>query len=347
MRSAGSAADNTGDKLDGVGNKSKTTAKNVAPLRDRLQDLGTMFRDSGDAGGRFGDILDMVSVATTPTGLGIVALVGTFASAKIAVDAVTASLSLYIETNDEAAAAASRLKESTATLNESVIDLATGEGGLAAMLEASVILSDKAASATDRLAKSTKESTAAFGENSLAAAALHTPLSLAAEMSRRAVIANEQLTQSNIGLASSFGGVVSAASSAASAIASAASSAASSFAVILGLQESAASATIRQGISALAQSPLGKTLGEAGVLTFPGQAPKFRGGGGGGKKGKSRAELLQEESGALVDEMMGDLLQDPAFLATLVPEAVVSPMLTAGLGAMDEAELQTKLTRKA
>ena len=321
--SVSKSADRAGKEIDGAGKRADRAGRRTEKLRDRLGDVATMFRDSGDGGMIFADALDAAAVATTPLGAGILTLVAGFASAKIAVDAASASLSLYIETNDEAAAASTRLEESTAGLNESVIDLVAGQGGLAAAMQAAAILSDRAAAATEKLRASTQESTDALRAETAAAGLLLTPLTFAIEASRSLVNANELLSQSNLGLVSSFGGVVSAASSAAGAVASAASSAASSFAVILGLQESATSATIRQGISAFAQSPLGKTLGEAGVLTFPGQAPRRRGGGGGGGAAARQRELeraRRESSLALAREFAETSLQDPAFLAALQAE---------------------------
>jgi len=359
------SADRAGKEIDGAASRADRAGRRTEKLRDRLGDVATMFRDSGDGGMIFADALDAAAVATTPLGAGILTLVAGFASAKIAVDAASASLSLYIETNDEAAAASTRLEESTAGLNESVIDLVAGQGGLAAAMQAAAILSDRAAAATEKLRASTQESTDALRAETAAAGLLLTPLTFAIEASRSLVNANELLSQSNLGLVSSFGSVVSAASSAAGAIASAASSAASSFAVILGLQESATSATIRRGISALAQSPVGKALGEAGVLTFPGQAPRRRGGGGGGGGAAAAARRRKalesdlakrnlafieqqyaglisrlEPDAASADDITGGLIGDPSFLAAR--EAEGGNILAAGRRAREAAAAAAK-----
>ena len=72
---AGGKAEEAGRKVKKSGEETKKTGRQADSLKDKLGDLATMFRDSGDAGGRFGDALDAASVATTPLGAGIPAIV--------------------------------------------------------------------------------------------------------------------------------------------------------------------------------------------------------------------------------------------------------------------------------
>jgi hypothetical protein len=298
----GNASDKTGKKLDSVGDKSKQTATKVAPLRDRLQDLGTMFRDSGDAGGRFGDVLDAASVATTPLGAGILALVAGVGAAKLAFDALSASVSMYIENNEEAARAADRLDVAISNLNESVVDLALGEGGLTLITTNLSIAAEEASENLDAFrasADGSKTASETLTERIAVARITMRNLGIAtggtgalAAITTRLAADNSTLADSNRTLIRSFGDVVGAARRAGDAISSTVEQAL----VMLGLAESTTS---------------------KGMKVIGGKLPKRR---GGGMRGKSRAELRQEGSRALLDEMYSDLLQDPNFLATLVPE---------------------------
>jgi hypothetical protein len=323
----GNASDKTGKKLDSVGDKSKQTATKVAPLRDRLQDLGTMFRDSGDAGGRFGDVLDAASVATTPLGAGILALVAGVGAAKLAFDALSASVSMYIENNEEAARAADRLDVAISNLNESVVDLALGEGGLTLIttnlsiaaeeasenLDAFRASADGSKTASETLTERIAVARITMRNLGIATGGTGLALDALAAITTRLAADNSTLADSNRTLIRSFGDVVGAARRAGDAISSTVEQAL----VMLGLAESTTSKGMKVIGGKLAASPLGKSVAAGVAEVRKKMAPKRR---GGGMRGKSRAELRQEGSRALLDEMYSDLLQDPNFLATLVPE---------------------------
>jgi len=344
VKKLGSAADKAGDKLDGVGNKGKATAKNVAPLRDRLQDLGTMFRDSGDAGGRFGDILDMVSVATTPAGAGIVGLVGVVGGLTVALQAGAAMWSIYV---DNVSSARAQVDETSSAFDQLVVSImgVTGAGaGLTTALAGIENLTKNTTRDIDALTATARENdgvlgTLARGTLITLQSALFATAGAAAPLVGLVLFAgaDEQARQleQNLSILNNTTNTVG------GAMVSLADD-------VLKLVDATAALTAQEDALRFVQelrAAAGAGGGMVGPLTAKGTfvAPVKKPPRGGGRRRKSRAERLQEESGALVDEMMGDLLQDPAFLATLVPEAVVSPMLTAGLGAMDEAELQTKL----
>ena len=264
----GTASDKTSKKLDAVGDKSTKTATKVAPLRDRLQDLGTMFRDSGDAGGRFGDALDAASVATTPLGAGILALVAGVGAAKLGFDALSASVSMYIETNEEAARASDRLDVAISSLNESVVDLALGEGGLTlittnlsiATEEASENLNvfresaDGSKSASETLTERITMARVTMRNLGVATGGTGLALDALAEIARGLAADNGTLADSNRTLIRSFDDVVGAARRAGDAISATVEDAL----VMLGLAESTTSKGMRAIAGKIAASPVGK-----------------------------------------------------------------------------------------
>lgn len=286
----GTASDKTSKKLDAVGDKSTKTATKVAPLRDRLQDLGTMFRDSGDAGGRFGDVLDAASVATTPLGAGILALVAGVGAAKLAFDALSASVSMYIETNEEAARASDRLDVAISSLNESVVDLALGEGGLTlittnlsiATEEASENLNvfresaDGSKSASETLTERITMARVTMRNLGVATGGTGLALDALAEIARGLAADNGTLADSNRTLIRSFGDVVGAARRAGDAISSTVEQAL----VMLGLAESTTSKGMKIIGGKLAASPVGKAAAGYYQSLTKRLTPRRRGGGG-------------------------------------------------------------------
>ena len=104
-KSAGKA----GKEIDDAGKRAQRTARKVSPLRDRLGDVATMFRDSGDGGMAFADALDAASVATTPLGAGILGVVAAAGSLAVAVGAAVSAVNAYIETSASAQASSKRL----------------------------------------------------------------------------------------------------------------------------------------------------------------------------------------------------------------------------------------------
>jgi hypothetical protein len=343
VKRLGSVADKTGEKIDNVGDTSKRTAKNVRPLRDRLQDLGTMFRDSGDAGGRFGDILDMVAVATTPAGAGIVGLVAIVGGATVALQAGAAMWSIYVENVSSARAQVDETSSAFDRLVVSIMDVTGAGGALTTALAGVERLAENTSNDIDALTATARENdgilgtlargtlvalrSALFAVTGAAAPLVGLVLFAGAQEQTRQL--EQELNILNNTTNTVGGAMVSLAND------------------VLKLVDASAQLVAQEEALAFVQqmrAAAGAGGGVQGPLTPGGTfvAPvKRRRGGGGGRRGKSRAERLQESSGALVDEMMGDLLQDPAFLASIMPEAVVSPMLTAGLGAMDAAQVAT------
>ena len=341
VKRLGTVADKTGEKVDKVGDKSKKTAKNVRPLRDRLQDLGTMFRDSGDAGGRFGDILDMVAVATTPAGAGIVGLVAIVGGATVALQAGAAMWSIYLENVSSARAQVDETSSALDGLVVSIMDVTGAGGGLTTALAGVERLAENTSDDIDALTATAKENdgilgtlargtlvalqSALFAVSGAAAPLVGLVLFAGAQEQTRQL--EQELNILNNTTNTVGGAMVSLAND------------------VLKLVDASAQLVAQEEALAFVQqlrAAAGAGGGVQGPLTAAGKfvAPVKRKTTG-GRRGKSRAERLQESSGALVDEMMGDLLQDPAFLASIMPEAVVSPMLTAGLGAMDAAQVAT------
>tara|TARA_S200002703_G_scaffold91618_1_gene79088 strand:- start:2937 stop:4718 length:1782 start_codon:yes stop_codon:yes gene_type:complete len=103
------SADKAGKEIDDAGKRAQRTARKVSPLRDRLGDVATMFRDSGDGGMMFADALDAAAVATTPLGAGILGVVGAAGSLVVAVGAAVSAVNAYIETSESAQASSKRL----------------------------------------------------------------------------------------------------------------------------------------------------------------------------------------------------------------------------------------------
>ena len=350
LSAVGAGARTARERLKDAGDESRKTAKKTETLRDRLGDVATLFRDSGDGGMIFADALDAASVATTPLGVGILGVVAGLGAAKLAFDALSASVSLYIETNAEAAAASDRLDVAIGELNESVVDLVLGEGGLtlitnnltraatdaAERLDVLREASDGARGSADVLQDRIGLVRLALQATSTAAPGVAAALDGLASSVSFLASANGTLITSNSSLISSFGGVATAAQNAAGAVAAAASQAASDFAVILGLQESPQLKVFKQVTASVAASPIGK---RAAALYKSISTPARRGGGGGGGGGAARRrEALQSdlarrnaafineqfaglfsrsETGAVsADDITGGLLGDPDFLAT-------------------------------
>ena len=348
LSAVGAGARTARERLKDAGDESRKTAKKTETLRDRLGDVATLFRDSGDGGMIFADALDAASVATTPLGVGILGVVAGLGAAKLAFDALSASVSMYIETNAEAAAASDRLDVAIGELNESVVDLVLGEGGLtlitnnltraatdaAERLDVLREASDGARGSADVLQDRIGLVRLALQATSTAAPGVAAALDGLASSVSFLASANGTLITSNSSLISSFGGVATAAQNAAGAVAAAASQAASDFAVILGLQESPQLKVFKQVTASVAASPIGK---RAAAFYKSISKPARRGGGGGGGAARRREALQSDlarrnaafineqfaglfsrsETGAVsADDITGGLLGDPDFLAT-------------------------------
>jgi hypothetical protein len=334
VKKLGSAADKAGNKLDGVGNKGKAAAKNVAPLRDRLQDLGTMFRDSGDAGGRFGDILDMVAVATTPVGAGIVGLVGVVGGLTVALQAGAAMWSIYVDNVSSARAQVDETSSAFDQLVVSIMDVTGAGAGLTTALAGLESLSKNTTRDIDALTATARENDGVLGtlaRGTLIAlqSALFATAGAAAPLVGLVLFAgaDEQARQleQNLNILTNTTNTVG------GAMVSLADD-------VLKLVDATAQLTAQEDALRFVQelrAAAGAGGGLVGPLTAKGTfvAPIKKPPRGGGRRRKSKAERRQESSQALVDEMFGDLLQDPDFLATLVPETeevVVAPRLSTG-----------------
>ena len=348
--SVSKSADRAGKEIDGAGKRADRAGRRAEKLRGRLGDVATMFRDSGDGGMIFADALDAASVATTPLGVGILGVVAGLGAAKLAFDALSASVSLYIETNAEAAAASDRLDVAIGELNESVVDLVLGEGGLtlitnnltraatdaAARLDALREASDGARGSADVLQDRIGLVRLALQATSTAAPGVAAALDGLASSVSLLASANGTLITSNSSLISSFGGVATAAQNAAGAVAAAASQAASDFAVILGLQESAQFKVFKQVTASVAASPIGK----AGAAFYKSISTPARRGGGGGGAAAARERERQEASRAEALEITGGLFGDPDFLAAR--EAEGGSILAADRRAREAAKAAAK-----
>jgi len=391
-----------------VGDTGEDTNKKLRPLRDRLQDLGTLFRDSGDAGGRLGDVLDMVAVTATPAGAGILGVVGALGLAKLQFDLIQKSVTTYIENNEQANAANERLNNSLVRLNASIVEAIAGENGLAHALNLTADAVDGVTLAVEKdadgMARMVSESAALGQQMGLLLQPITSVVSALSSFENISKnIEDGSLEQRFRGIANTsesmanrlrgvlgalgqtgdatenlesaldrFGGASSFVTTASVSLQTAidqltmtqdlATSAADNLAMSTdGLKISlegvdGVANTVGGSLVQLAndtyklveaqdealrfvqqmRAAAGAGGGVQGPLTPGGKfvaSVKRRGGGGGGRRGKSRAERRQESSQALVDEMFGDLLQDPDFLATLVPETeevVVAPRLSTG-----------------
>ena len=109
LKAVGAGARAASSRIKGAGDASRKTARRTEALRDRLGDVATMFRDSGDGGMVFADALDAMSVATTPLGAGILGVVAAAGALVVAVGAASAAVSAYIQTSDSAQASSKNL----------------------------------------------------------------------------------------------------------------------------------------------------------------------------------------------------------------------------------------------
>ena len=389
-----------------VGDTGEDTNKKLRPLRDRLQDLGTLFRDSGDAGGRLGDALDMVAVTATPAGAGILGVVGALGLAKLQFDLIQKSITTYIENNEQANAANERLNNSLVRLNASIVEAIVGENGLAHALNLTADAVDSVTLAVEKdadgMARMVSEGAALGQQMGLLLQPITSvvnALSSFENISKN--IEDGSLEQKFRGIANTsesmantlrgvlgalgqtgdatenlesaldrFGGASSFVTTASVSLQTAidqltmtqdlATSAADNLAMSTdGLKISlegvdGVANTVGGSLVQLANDTYKLVEAQDEALRFVQQMRAAAGAGGGvqgpltaagkfvapvkrkttgGRRGKSKAERRQESSQALVDEMFGDLLQDPDFLATLVPETeevVVAPRLSTG-----------------
>lgn len=104
-KSAGKA----GKEIDGASKRAARAGGRTEKLRDRLGDVATLFRDSGDGGMIFADALDMASVATTTLGVGVLGVVAAAGSLVVAVGAAVSAVNAYIGTSESAQAASNNL----------------------------------------------------------------------------------------------------------------------------------------------------------------------------------------------------------------------------------------------
>lgn len=337
LSSVGDGAREASVRIKGAGDESRKTAKKTETLRDRLGDVATLFRDSGDGGMMFADALDAASVATSAFGVGVLGVVAGLGAAKLAFDALSASVALYVETNAEAAAASDRLDVAIGTLNESAVDLAIGEGNLTKITEGLTIVTETASQGFDKIRERMDDGSdsgmlfRAVMEGTIGAiTGTGLALRVTSTAAQALVDANTTLIGSNSSLIGSFGGVVTSALNAADAI----KSAARETLVMLGLAESTTFKGAKQIMSGLAATPLGKRL-SAGYQSLKTQLAPRRGGGGGG--GGRRRDALQsglaqrnaafinqqyaglisrsETGGVSADDITGALLGDPDFIA--------------------------------
>ncbi len=310
IKGAGKKAKGAGEEFEGAGKKAKGAGegfegagKKAKGAGEKLKDAASQFRAMGSAGTLAGDSLERFSILTSgPVGFAIAGLVAGAASLKLAFDAVSASVSLYIDTNEEAARASDRLDVAMASLNESVIDLALGEGGLALittnMARAAEDASEglnafrETADATSTTSETLREriALARISLRNLGIGAGFAGLALdgLAESAIALSYDTDSLTNSNNTLISSFDKVVSAARRAGDAISSTVDEAL----VMLGLAESTTSKGMKVIAGKLAASPIGKRVA-SGVASLRKQlAPRRRGGGGRAKPADPNAGLI-------------------------------------------------------
>jgi len=319
-----------------LGDTHDETGRKLRPLRDRIQDVGTMFRDSGAAGGQFSEVLDMVSIATTPAGAGIVGLVAIVGGATVALQAGAAMWGIYVENVSSARAQVDETSSAFDRLVVSIMDVTGAGGALTTALAGVERLAENTSNDIDALTATARENdgvlgTLASGTLITLRSALFAVTGAAAPLVGLVLFAGaqeqtRQLEQElNIlnNTTNTVGGAMVSLANDVLKLADASAQLVAQEEALAFVQQMRAAAGAGGGV----QGPL--TPG--GTFTAP--VKRRGGGGGGGRRGKSRAERRQESSQALVDEMFGDLLQDPDFLATLVPEqeeVVVVPRLSTG-----------------
>ena len=294
-KGAGEEFEGAGKKVKGAGEGFEGAGKKAKGAGEKLKDAASQFRAMGSAGTLAGDSLERFSILTSgPVGFAIAGLVAGAAALKLAFDAVSASVSLYIDTNEEAARASDRLDVAMASLNESVVDLALGEGGLA-LITTNMARSAEDASESLNAFRETADATSSTSETlrkriALARISLRSlgisggVAGLALDGLAESAIAlsydTDSLTASNNSLISSFDKVVGAARRAGDAISATVDEAL----VMLGLAESTTSKGMKAIAGKIAASPIGKKAA-AGYRSLTRQlAPRRRGGGGGRAK---------------------------------------------------------------